>query len=114
MDGRSHPRDLAGETFSRTLTIRGAATRSRSGIHLTHHNVLRWNTFVNGNGVGDSPNMGEGKENHFRGRCTAEQRKRWEAAAKVAQRTFSDWMRLRLDAAADKDIADAKSAKPKG
>jgi len=55
--------------------------------------------------------MTDNKEQQFKGRCTAEQRKRWEAAARAEKRTFSDWMRLALDEVAERILAESQPKK---
>lgn len=39
-------------------------------------------------------------DDEFRGRCTPEQKRRWERAARSAKRSLSDWIRLVCDDAA--------------
>jgi len=54
-------------------------------------------------------------ETTFHGRCSIEQKKRWEAAAKLAKRKFSDWARLAMDEIAESQIAAAEAkGKKKG
>ncbi len=50
-------------------------------------------------------------ETTFHGRCSIEQKRKWEAAAKLAKRKFSDWARLAMDEIADAQMA---AADPKG
>lgn len=52
-------------------------------------------------------------EVQFGGYCRASQKGRWEKARKIAKRSLSDWMRIVLDEAADRAIAEAE-AKKKG
>ena len=53
------------------------------------------------------------KEETFRGRCTAEQKRRWEHAARLAKRSLSDWLRIIADEAADEAIEDQSKGKKK-
>ncbi len=39
-------------------------------------------------------------------RATAEQRERWERAAAADRRSLTDWIRLRLDDAADQELEE--------
>ena len=47
-------------------------------------------------------------ETTFHGRCTVEQKRKWEAAAKLDRRRFSEWARIALDEVADAQIAAAE------
>lgn len=46
-------------------------------------------------------------ETQFKGYCHPSQKRDWERAATLAKRSFSDWARIVLDAAAAKEIAKA-------
>jgi len=57
----------------------------------------------------DSENMSE----RFRGRCTPEQKRRWEKAARLARRKLSDWIRISLDELSDSQIEAAEKKNKK-
>ncbi len=44
-------------------------------------------------------------------RCTSLQKERWEEAAKLDRRRFTDWVRMQLDDAADKAIEESEGKK---
>jgi len=46
-------------------------------------------------------------------RCTDGQRSRWEQAAAIDRRTLTDWIRIRLDDAADEAIENQGKGKKK-
>jgi hypothetical protein len=48
------------------------------------------------------------EETTFHGRCSKEQKRKWEAAAKLAKRKFSDWARLAMDEIADAQLLAAQ------
>lgn len=41
-------------------------------------------------------------------RCTSSQRDAWEAAAQLDRRTLTDWIRIRLDDAAERELKAAE------
>ncbi|HWL07682.1 MAG TPA: DUF1778 domain-containing protein [Planctomicrobium sp.] len=49
----------------------------------------------------------------FRGRCSPEQKRRWEQAAKLAKRSLSDWLRIIADEAAGQALSQAEKPKRK-
>ncbi len=51
-------------------------------------------------------------DGEFRGRCTHEQKRRWEQAAKLAKRSLSDWLRIIADDAAEQAL-ERSQEKPK-
>lgn len=57
----------------------------------------------------DAPD--ESMSDEFRGRCTPQQKRQWEQAAKLARRSLSDWLRLIADDAAAQALA-VKPVKP--
>jgi len=46
----------------------------------------------------------ENLEAMFRGRCTHEQKRQWEQAARLAKRSLSDWLRMIADEAAEQAL----------
>ena len=59
------------------------------------------------------PNDDENMSERFRGRCTPEQKREWEKAARASRRNLSDWIRLTLDdvAAEQNEVTDKKRKK---
>lgn len=55
----------------------------------------------------------ENLEAMFRGRCSHEQKRRWEQAARIAKRSLSDWLRIIADEAADQVLSQAEKQKRK-
>ncbi|WP_437206634.1 type II toxin -antitoxin system TacA 1-like antitoxin [Planctomicrobium sp. SH664] len=49
----------------------------------------------------------------FFGRCTPDQKRNWERAARQAKRTLSDWLRIIADEAAEQALADQGKGKRK-
>ncbi|MCA8998342.1 MAG: DUF1778 domain-containing protein [Planctomycetaceae bacterium] len=42
----------------------------------------------------------------FLGRCSPEQKRQWEKAARLSRRSLSDWLRIIADDAAEKAIRE--------
>jgi len=55
----------------------------------------------------------ENRTERFLGRCTPEQKRLWEKAARIAKRSLSDWLRIVADEAAEQLIQE-KDKKTKG
>ena len=79
------------------------ATLYPVGIHLSMGFIVA--TFQTMNE--DESNL----EAMFRGRCTHEQKRRWEQAAKLAKRSLSDWLRIIADEAADQALEQVEKRK---
>jgi|GEM_PF-4062630 len=54
-----------------------------------------------------------GMEERTEIRMTTEQRKRWQAAACADRRTLTDWIRIQLDDAADRQLQASEAEKVK-
>jgi len=55
----------------------------------------------------------ENRSERFLGRCTPEQKRQWEKAARIEKRSLSDWLRIVADEAAE-HIIERQAKNPKG